>query len=55
MTGAENAALTFTAAVGLRVRPPPAIRLRASRIVEEILGDIDGPARVLHWLQLLST
>lgn len=48
--------MTLTVSLGLsqRVTPKPAIALRVSRNVEEILGDIEGPAKILHWLKILG-
>ena len=52
--GPDNVALTFTMGLGYRLRPPPAITLRASRVVEELLGDLQGPGMIRHWLTLLG-
>lgn len=51
---AENMTLSITLGLSQRVRPQPAIALRVSRNVEELLGDLQGPGRILYWLDILS-
>jgi hypothetical protein len=55
LKGAENLTLSFTMGVGYRVRPQPAIALRVSRLVEEVLGELQGPSKILHWLTIMGT
>ena len=50
----ENVAVSFSLGLGCRIRPNAAISLRVSRLVEEILGDLDGPGRLQYWLDLLG-
>ena len=54
LMGPENVALSFTLGLGYQLRPPPAITLRVSRVVEELLGDLQGPGMIRHWLTLLG-
>ena len=46
--------MSFSLGLGFRIRPNAAISLRVSRLVEEILGDLDGPGRLQYWLDLLG-
>ena len=52
----EDVSVTMTVTLGLgqRVKPQPAIALRVSRNVEEIIADVEGPAKILYWLKILG-
>ena len=54
LKGAENLTLSLMLGVGYRVRPQPAIALKVSRLVEELLGELQGPQRILYWLNIMG-
>jgi len=54
LKSAENLTLSSTLGVGYRVRPQPAMALRVSRLVEELIEELQGPHRVLHWLTVMG-
>ncbi len=52
----DDVSMTLSVTLGLsqRVKPQPAIALRVSRNVEEIIADVEGPGKILHWLKILG-